>query len=78
MLTFHKRLKMSVDHELDVAVARENGDVILGVGRPLAAETDMPSLRPFENMLVIPKRLKILAIFLLNMSLYILATLLFV
>ena len=36
-----ERIEMSIEHELEILVARESCDVIFGVGRPLAAETDI-------------------------------------
>ena len=39
-------------------VARQDGDIIFGVGRPLAAKLNIMPLWPIENMLVIHKRLK--------------------
>ena len=39
-------------------LARQDGDAIFGVGRPLADETDISPVWPIENMLVYHKRLK--------------------
>ena len=40
-------------------VARQDGDIIFGVGRLLAADADIFIIQPDENMLVIHKRLDI-------------------
>ena len=47
-------------------VARQDGDVNVGVGLPLASEINIPPLRPIENMLITHKRFKIMGICLLN------------
>ena len=44
-------------------VARQDGDIIFGVGWPLSAEANISLLQPVENMLAIPKRLNIGGIF---------------
>ena len=47
-------------------VARQDGDVTFGVCRPIAAEIDIPPLRPIESMPINHKRLKTECISLLN------------
>ena len=49
-------------------VARQDGDVIFGVWRPLAAASDFLPLRPIENVTAFHKRLKTedLSLLLLN------------
>ena len=51
LLTIHRRLKMSIENDFEITVARENGEVAFSVGRPVAAEADILPLRPTKNML---------------------------
>ena len=48
-------------------VARQDGDNIFGVGRPLAAETDFLPIRPVENMPVFSQTAETEDLLLLNM-----------
>ena len=47
-------------------IARPDGGIIIGVGRPLVAESDLPSFRPIEDMLMNRKQLEIEGACLLN------------
>ena len=64
MLVVQQRLKIEVTWLLNTNKIRtsrspDKWSRHFGVGRPLSAETDIPPLRPVENMLVIRKRLNI-------------------